>query len=138
MSADGRRRLIESSGTYAIAGRRSSGEDLSTSEDGSALGAPVELMDHCNGVSAFAKRFADALGLPKTLAEDIALAALLHDFGKADPRFQTWLYNGDELEAALAGVLLAKSGENPRNGGAIRRARERAGYPVRPVITGAW
>ncbi|HUA87640.1 MAG TPA: type I-U CRISPR-associated helicase/endonuclease Cas3, partial [Bryobacteraceae bacterium] len=127
--ADGRRRLIEASGAYAIAGRRSRGEDLSTSDDGSALGASVELMNHCDGVSDYAKRFAGALGLPETLVDDIGLAALMHDFGKADPRFQVWLYNGDHIAAALGGAVLAKSGENPRNRAAIRRARKRAGYP---------
>lgn len=129
LANDPRCRPVDAGGAYAIVGRRSSGEDLSTAEDGSSTGARVGLANHCVRVRGYAKRFAKAVDLPKELVSDIALAGLLHDVGKADPRFQVWLHGGDELAAALAEDPLAKSGQNPRNRAATRRARELAGYP---------
>lgn len=129
LSVDRRRRWIETEGAYTIVGSRSRGEDLSTAEDGSSLGVPVTLTNHCIRVRGYAKRFAKSVGLQESLISDIALAAVLHDVGKCDPRFQIWLHDGDEIAAALADAPLAKSGENPRNRAAVRRARERARYP---------
>jgi CRISPR-associated endonuclease/helicase Cas3 len=129
LASDRRRRGTEAGGVYAIVGRRGSGEDLSTADDGSSLGVAISLADHSTGVRDYAERFARAAGLPEPLVADIALAAWVHDVGKADPRFQVWLHDGDEVAAALAGAVLAKSGQNPRNRAAIRRARERVGYP---------
>lgn len=129
LSKDRRCRRIEASGRYAIAGARGGGEDLGTAGDGSSLGMPVVLADHCVRVRGYAKRFAKAIGLPTTMVSDIALAGVLHDVGKADPRFQAWLHGGDEIAAAIADAPLAKSVENPRNRAAIRRARQRARYP---------
>jgi CRISPR-associated endonuclease/helicase Cas3 len=129
LAVDGRCRRVDAAGAYAIVGRRSSGEDFSTAGDASPVGARVPLTEHSAGVRGYAERFARAACLPDLLVGDIALAAWLHDVGKADPRFQIWLHGGDEVSAALAEVVLAKSGENPRNRAAIRRARQRARYP---------
>ncbi|MBV8844757.1 MAG: type I-U CRISPR-associated helicase/endonuclease Cas3 [Bryobacterales bacterium] len=129
LSTDRGSRLVETAGAYAIAGRRGRGEDLGTAGDGSSLGVPVKLRNHCVRVRGYAKRFAKSLALPKTLVSDIALAGVLHDVGKADPRFQVWLHNGDEVAAALADAPFAKSSQSPRNRAAIRLARERSGYP---------
>jgi CRISPR-associated endonuclease/helicase Cas3 len=52
----------------------------------------------------------------------------MHDAGKADPRFQSWLRGGTPVAADQA--PLAKSGANGYDRKAIRRARERAGYPA--------
>jgi hypothetical protein len=112
---------VEARGAYAIVGRRSSGEDLSTADDGSTLGVPVKLANHCVRVRGYAKRFANSLGLPQAVVSDIALAGVLHDVGNADPRFQVWLHGGDEVAAALANTPLAKSAQNPRNRAAIRQ-----------------
>lgn len=128
LAHDRRCRAVETSGAYAIVGSRGSIEDVSTADDSSSLGAEVTLARHTAGVRKYAIHFAKAL-LPERLAEDIILAACLHDVGKADPRFQTWLRGGDEISAALATRLLAKSGQNPRNRAAMRLARKRAGYP---------
>lgn len=128
LAHDRRRRAVETSGTYAIVGSRGSIEDVSTADDSSSLGAEVTLARHTAGVRKYAKHFAKAL-LPERLAEDIILVACLHDVGKADPRFQTWLRGGDEISAALATRLLAKSGQSPRDRASIRRARIRAKYP---------
>lgn len=130
LAADRRARLIETAGAYAIVGGRGAGEDLGTADDGASVGAPVSLAGHSIGVRRYAEQFAKATGLPEPLAADVALAGWLHDVGKADPRFQTWLHGGDEVTAALAGAPLAKSAQNPRSRTVIWRARERSRYPL--------
>lgn len=127
LAKDARRRAVEAGGGYAITGRSGSGEDLSTADDRSSHSVAVSLADHSAGVREYAGRYARAVGLPEAIVSDLALAGWLHDVGKADPRFQAWLHGG--VAAAEAQAPLAKSGQNPRNGGAIRRAREQAGYP---------
>ena len=76
-----------------------------------------------------AEQFATSIGLSPNLIDDLALSGWLHDIGKADPRFQAWLWDGDRAAAETATKLLAKSDMNSYNRAAIRRARERAGYP---------
>jgi len=130
LASDRRCRAVETRGIYAVVGRRGSSEDFSTGEDESSLSEPLPLSDHSAGVRDYAGRFAKAVGLTEPMVSDIALAGWLHDVGKADPRFQVWLHGGDEVSAALADVPLAKSGQTARNCPAIRRARERAHYPL--------
>jgi CRISPR-associated endonuclease/helicase Cas3 len=55
------------------------------------------------------------------------MAALLHDIGKADPRFQAWLRGRVVLPLEAD---LAKSGGNGRDWTARDRARREAGYPT--------
>jgi len=83
----------------------------------------IELADHSKGVSELARSFAQRCGLPDPLIEDVALAAFLHDAGKAHRAFKLWLYGGDEL--AAAGPALAKSGRRFLPS----RARQLAGLP---------
>lgn len=88
----------------------------------------IPLVDHLAHVRRQVTAYAELLGLPKPLAKDLELAASLHDTGKLDPRFQAYLSGGSRL-LARRGEPLAKSpsiGQAPQ---AIRRARERAGYP---------
>jgi CRISPR-associated endonuclease/helicase Cas3 len=61
----------------------------------------------------------------------LEVAGELHDFGKADPRMQMWLYGGNELRAAANDYkLIAKSKEMAANDKkAMEKAREDAGYP---------
>ena len=74
------------------------------------------------------EEFAHALGLHGTFREAASRAALLHDAGKADPRFQLWLY-GSEVEAARNNFdLIAKSKIEARNPAAMEAARKRAGW----------
>lgn len=95
--------------------------------DDASLTVRVGLEAHCRGVGDQASRFAEALGLSPALVDDLGLAGDLHDAGKADPRFQAWLYGGTAPPAA---PLLAKSGSLDRlDRQAVASARDRAGYP---------
>lgn len=93
-------------------------------ELGSAAGYAQPLDEHSSEVAACARHFGRRAGLGEAETADLALAAYLHDAGKADPRFQAYLAGGDPLGWDGEQVL-AKSGRTslPRN------ARERAGLP---------
>lgn len=105
---------------------RSGRSSAAVTEDDESSAAPrqVSLPVHSRGVRDFAESFARSAGLPSAVVEDISLAAYLHDAGKAEPTFQTWLYGGDEL-AAAGGEPLAKSGRLRLD----RASRERARLP---------
>lgn len=66
-------------------------EHESTDGRGSSM---VTLDAHSRDVERIARSFAAGTGLDSALIADIALAAYLHDAGKADPRFQTLLAGG--------------------------------------------
>ena len=89
-------------------------------------GQPVRLDKHLPGVETFAHRHAAGCGLPDDLVEVIARAGLLHDLGKADPRFQSMLRGGAPW---LGGELLAKSAQMPKTRAARHRAYTASGYP---------
>lgn len=96
---------------------------------GTSAAAPVGLAAHTAAVTSTAQGFAIAAGLSRQRAGDIALAARLHDAGKADPRFQAMLFGGDRLLAALnTSEPLAKSGRM-RKRVAMEAARIAAGLP---------
>jgi CRISPR-associated endonuclease/helicase Cas3 len=109
-------------------------DELAASTEDEASGQraakPVGLAQHTADVAALAASFAGACGLPPARVADIQLAALLHDAGKADPRFQSMLHGGDRLLAALAREPLAKSSQAPAPG-AAKAARKAAGLPER-------
>ena len=89
----------------------------------------VLLQDHCQNVQKWVDGFALALGLDDAFLQPASRAALLHDAGKADPRFQEWLY-GSEAAAARNGFApIAKSKTERRNAAAVEAARKRAGWP---------
>jgi CRISPR-associated endonuclease/helicase Cas3 len=90
----------------------------------SGYGDEVRLDSHLRGCEAWAGRFAAAL--PHSLQDVIRKAALLHDIGKADPRFQAWLRAGNPIKPK---ELLAKSGRSGLDWEAVERARQMAGYP---------
>jgi CRISPR-associated endonuclease/helicase Cas3 len=102
--------------------------ELFTHEDDSSLSTGhISLVEHCEKVGEYAQRFASACGLDPELLQDVTLAASLHDIGKADPRFQAWLFGGNPWIAA-AGELLAKSARL-QTSAARASARTRSGYP---------
>lgn len=103
--------------------------DFTDEDDTSSQTVPTTLSDHCEGVNLLARQYAEGSGLPDEIVDDLALAGLLHDLGKADPRFQIMLYGGDRIAARRSGQLLAKSAENGLDKAALNIIRQRAGYP---------
>lgn len=95
---------------------------------GSFTGAMVTLTAHTDGVVRAVEEYARRLGVPAAVTEDLGLAAVWHDAGKADTRFQRWLHGGSEFKALAQAEPLAKSGRSV-GGRAMRLARLRAGYP---------
>ena len=89
-------------------------------------GQPVRLCTHLPGVEAFAHRHAKGCGLPKDLIAALARAGLLHDLGKADPRFQALLQGGVSWTGREP---LAKSAQMPRTPAARGRVQAASGYP---------
>lgn len=110
-------------------GRTSYVADFTTEDDSSSFTICVPLTKHLAGVADFARAFASACALPEPLVSDIALAAGLHDLGKADPRFQSMLRGGAPSFATdtLDGLLAKSNGAQDRH--ARDRARQRSGYP---------
>ena len=106
-------------------------EGVSTEDDGASFTeTEVSLAQHSQDVMHWASAFVKGLGLPEAVAQDIVLAAWLHDVGKADPRFQRWLVGGSEVRLALLAEPLAKSAQSMRDRAASERARIQAGYPA--------
>lgn len=136
---DPRRRRVrypDDSGVALIASRRlrtllarDEGEQVTDEDDATLFTRPVALDEHTDGVRQWVERFGQVC-VGKSLVNDLALAAELHDFGKVDSRFQAMLHGGDEVAAAMAAEPLAKSGMNHRDRRARRLAREHAGCPA--------
>lgn len=105
--------------------------EIVTEDDDSSsfIGVEVPLRQHLDDVEHEAKRFARNLALPDSVVQDLALAAKLHDIGKADPRFQQMLVGGSEVGVALLDEPLAKSVGHMRDARARERARVRSNYP---------
>lgn len=89
-------------------------------------GTVVGLDTHLGDVAGWAEQLARNCGLPADLVHDIALAARLHDVGKADPRFQLILAGG--VPPGGDAPLLAKSADSP-DLGRRRELRRQARYP---------
>jgi CRISPR-associated endonuclease/helicase Cas3 len=106
------------------------GVELTTDGDNSACaGLAITLSEHSADVEAFAREYATRCGLGTWLTEHIALAAWLHDIGKADRRFQLLLRGGSEIELFKDETLWAKSPMSPGAQEQRRVARLRSGYP---------
>jgi CRISPR-associated endonuclease/helicase Cas3 len=114
-------------GLAGVTDRDEAAAPATESDDlGSLAGYAQPLDEHSSEVSHCARDFAVRAGLLAVIADDIALAAYLHDAGKADPRFQAYLAGGNPLGWDDRKVL-AKSGRStlPHD------AWERAGLPPR-------
>jgi CRISPR-associated endonuclease/helicase Cas3 len=106
------------------------GVELTTDGDDSChAGQAVSLTEHSSNVETFAREYATCCGLGEWLTEHIALAAWLHDVGKADRRFQLMLRGGSEIEFFKDETLWAKSAMPPGARGAHRLAQQKSGYP---------
>lgn len=106
------------------------GVELTTDGDDSFhAGRAVLLSEHSADVEEFARGYATRCGLGAWLAEHVALAAWLHDIGKADRRFQLMLRGGSEIEFFKDETPWAKSGMSPGAREAHRLAQQKSGYP---------
>lgn len=127
-----RRPVLVPPGWYLVQAREgladASGDDRPESSSGGAH-APVGLARHLNDVAERASEFGIRIGLPTELVAAVELAGRGHDLGKADPRFQVMLH-GDRLRAEASAELLAKSGMDPADRQAFRRALEAAKLPA--------
>ncbi|MER3410698.1 MAG: CRISPR-associated endonuclease Cas3'', partial [Thermoleophilia bacterium] len=105
-------------------------EEGDTGEASSSLAArPIPLAAHLSSVTGQARGLAERIGLPSDLVHLVELAGRLHDLGKLERRFQVMLHRGDPDRFEASGVPLAKSGMDPSDRAALRRARELAGLP---------
>lgn len=128
------RRVLVNGESWTLVARkpRAPGEEgeISTEDDtASFTGTEVSLAEHCSDVKRIVEAFARGLGLPDALIKDLALAAWLHDVGKADRRFQQMLVGGSEVRLAALDAPLAKSAAPALDAAVRREARRRAGYP---------
>jgi CRISPR-associated endonuclease/helicase Cas3 len=112
-----------------LADERDSVDEFTTEEDlGSVTErAPVALSLHTEGVVEKTKAFARCCGVSESMCEALASAARWHDLGKADPRFQAWLFEGNAQVARSARELRAKG--LPLSRVERERARQSSGYP---------
>ncbi len=107
---DGRFILHESE-NYPIIVERSVDSSTLDGADGSVsfTGTATTLRDHLDGVGTRAAAFAQRLGLPLEIQDDLRLAGRLHDLGKVDARFQSQLVGGDSVKLEMLDEPLAKS-----------------------------
>ncbi len=87
--------------------------DPSTERAASSFtGVEITLEAHSRSVGAASYEDAKRAGLPAHMARLVGLAGFVHDFGKADPRFQAELH-GSPFAATASAVPLAKSRRLP-------------------------
>lgn len=91
---------------------------------------PVPLTVHHTAVRHRCAEIAANLGLADELSVVLEDAAGWHDLGKTEDRFQIMLHHGDACQAALALEPLAKSGLDPADRLAWRRAAQLSGLPA--------
>jgi len=119
-----------SKGGWIIRGKKRMSEDEFAGDDdtSSRLSKSVLLKDHLQDIQEITKQFTKGIGFSNDLADDLILAASLHDLGKADPRFQALLHGGSKFQAAR-NEILAKSAQIAISKDETLAAREKSGYP---------
>lgn len=74
-----------------------------------SIADPVSLEAHGDDAARTARRIADAIGITPSTAKLIEAAARIHDIGKADTRFQSWLDPDQDHSGALAKSEIPRS-----------------------------
>ncbi|MBC7253140.1 MAG: type I-U CRISPR-associated helicase/endonuclease Cas3 [Actinobacteria bacterium] len=121
--------VVEAGGSLALIGRKGPGYDAYTYGNEAFTGKRVNLEEHSDGVREWISEFCHHLGFDDGIKKDMELAAAYHDLGKADIRFQVWLYGGNEIDFIRSGELLAKSPMIARDSASRERARKMSKYP---------
>ncbi|MGW3389505.1 type I-G CRISPR-associated helicase/endonuclease Cas3g [Streptomyces cinereoruber] len=113
--------------------------------DASSLTRPVSLSRHSSAVAERAAAYVAALALPADLVDTLRAAGHCHDCGKAHDRFQRMLCAGDRLLAESLDEPRAKSGMDPADHTARRRAARLAQWDpemrheaLSALATAAW
>ncbi|AHF92472.1 CRISPR-associated helicase Cas3, subtype Dpsyc [Opitutaceae bacterium TAV1] len=101
------------------------GEDMLSK---TTIAAPLPLAAHLNDVLAATRQTLAQLSLSPWQAA-LTSAAMIHDWGKADERFQAMLLNGTRSLAWAQPILLAKSEKLPETAAAYETALRRAELP---------
>lgn len=104
---------------------------LPAMDDGDDLAsrtAPISLDAHLEHVTDTLDKSLACLPL-LYLADTLRTAARMHDWGKADERFQALLINGNLEDAWAQPTVWAKSGNMPGTSAVRQRARARSGLP---------
>jgi CRISPR-associated endonuclease/helicase Cas3 len=117
------------SGLFAAASTSWNDDDSAAASSASPDGRRLTLAEHQAAAGRRAREFAENLNLPEDVIWAVERAALHHDEGKRDPRFQVMLCGGDRLRARVMDEPLAKSGMDPADRAAFRRAASLSGYP---------
>lgn len=126
--------LVETGGSclgvlLATRGGGQAGDTGALGSSASGTGGQVGLGAHQRAVARRAGQFARNLGLDERVAASVSMAALLHDEGKRDPRFQAMLHGRPIRQMRAGSPLLAKSGMGLADRVAYRRVRRQSGYP---------
>ena len=117
-----------------IYGPQASKEVILPDDDGEDVystverGQPVPLAEHCEHVKEEVLATLNRLNV--AVPDTLRSAALCHDWGKADVRFQAMLLRGDVISTYLADQLFAKSDDGGLSRTERRRIRERAELPA--------
>lgn len=104
-------------------------DQFTTEDDTASSGGQVPLRTHLNSVAQRAAAFAERCHLPPRIVNTLRLAGRWHDVGKADRRFQAFLFGGNQLAADLSGDLFAKSAGLRDDRRGSRTARRDAELP---------
>lgn len=119
------RRRIRATGTRSVLPSLDDGDEATS---GTKRDKPILLCDHTEHVRHEIDRSCGLLPVAEWVGA-LQTAADLHDWGKADERFQALLINGDRSDAWAQPALWAKSARMPVTRAERRAARKRAGLP---------